>query len=66
MFLKSERERDFANVSDRLYVHYDRSWPFNVPDRSPSLAVTMTVPETVRNGERSRLKNERITVVILN
>jgi len=24
-FLKRERERDFANFSDRLYVHYDRS-----------------------------------------
>jgi len=48
-FLKRERERT-VNVILQTFqtvclVKYDRSWPFNVPDRSPFLTVTMTVPD---------------------
>ncbi len=55
-FLKRKRERDFANISDRLYVHYDRYSPFltvtmTVPDRYHDRSRPFpTVPETVRNG----------------
>ena len=67
-FLKRERERDFANVSDRCIS-------FNVPDRYHERSGTVMV--TVRNGERSgtlngqerqgnsRFKIERITVYFL-
>ncbi len=53
-FLK--RERDFANVSDRLYVHNDRSTSLTVamtvPERSrPFLTVSGTVRNVHGNGQ---------------
>jgi len=61
----------FSTICSKELLRYDsnvprRSWPFNVPDRSPFLTVTMIVPDrswplpwpfltvcgTVRNGQK--------------
>jgi hypothetical protein len=48
-FLKRERERTVSVILQsylNVYlVQYDRFIPFTLPDRSPFLTVTMTVPD---------------------
>ncbi len=68
----------FSTIRSKALLRYDsnvpkRSWPFNVPDRSPFLTVTKSVPErswafaersgTLRNAQE---RSGRVMVTVRN